>query len=98
MADGWMATLLAATPFTGGVLPPPATVVITPLASTLRTTAFPPSTMYQFPAPSAARQLPRSESSRARANFAAVAGPPSPVYPLTPVPATVLLAPAGGTC
>ena len=63
----------------------PATVVITAVpAGTLRIRLFPLSAMYRFPAPSIA--TPSGEF-----RPALVAAPPSPPYPVAPVPATVVI-------
>ena len=66
-------------------VPFPATVVITPL-ETLRMRLFSVSPMYRLPAESTATPV-RS------LNWALVAGPPSPLKPCVPFPATVVITP-----
>jgi hypothetical protein len=68
----------------------PATVVITPAGLTLRTRWLKASAMYRLPAASTA--MPRGLLS-----WANVAWPVSPEKPATPVPATVVITPAGLT-
>ena len=67
----------------------PATVVMTPEGSTLPTRWF-PSEKNRFPMWSTA--TPKGESNRA-----SMAGPPSPLKPRSPVPATVLMTPEVST-
>src|SRR5579862_8210305 len=68
----------------------PATVVIVPVRSTLRTTLLKLSAINRFPAASARTPI-------GRCNFALVAGPPSPLYPDWLDPATVVMIPARST-
>ena len=69
------------------VAPVPAIVVIVPVVAATKRMRFPPvSATYRLPAPSTA--TPCGECSRA-----AVAGPPSPVEPDVPLPATVVMMP-----
>ncbi len=65
----------------------PATVVMVPAASTLRITHAPWSTTYK-PPPGIAKTAPGCS------NVALVAGPPSPLLPKPPVPATPATRPA----
>src|ERR1035441_9336094 len=62
-------------------VPFPATVLIVPAGVTIRTRLFHQSAMNRFPAPSTA--MPWGEL-----NSAEAAGPPSPLKPLVPLPAT----------
>ena len=65
----------------------PATVVIIPLTSTLRTTLLSVSRMYMFPEES-------TFTPRVKSISALVAGPPSPLKPGDPpMPATVVIIP-----
>jgi hypothetical protein len=70
--------------------PPPAIMVMVPAGLTLRIREFHQSAMNRLPAPSTA--IPCGWSS-----LPLMAGPPSPEYPATPLPATVVMAPAGFT-
>src|SRR5439155_994194 len=70
--------------------PVPARVVIVPLGDT-RLTRSPSNSAIKMP-PSAVTATPSGRLSRA-----AVAGPPSPEKPLTPVPAMVVIIPLGDT-
>ncbi len=73
--------------------PLPATVLMTPAGDTSRTRLLPWSAMKRSPAASTANPtgLP------ARLSSAAVAGPPSPLKPRVPLPATVVIVPDGDT-
>src|ERR1035437_6130531 len=66
-------------------VPPPTTVVITPL-ETLRMRLLFPSSMYRLPAESTA-------TPKGLFNWALVAGPLSPLKPNVPFPATVVITP-----
>ena len=68
-------------------VPRPAIVVMVPLGSTLRTTPFEGMAIYRLPIESTANPL--GNESRA-----AVAGPPSPAKPSSPLPATVVILPS----
>src|ERR1039457_3865884 len=71
-------------------VPLPATVLIVPAGVTIRMRSLPLSTMNRLPAPSTA-------TSQGSNNSAEVAGPLSPLKPRVPLPATVLIVPAGVT-
>ncbi len=81
----WRSPALAANP-PSPPLPPPATVVMMPLAATRRTRLLPVSAMIRFPALSNVRRC-------GWLNSALVAGPPSPEDPAVPLPATVVMMP-----
>ena len=70
--------------------PVPATVVMIPSGLTFRTRLLSVSAMKRFPCPSAV-------TPQGRASIALVAGPPSPLKPYDPFPATVVMMPAGLT-
>ena len=72
------------------VVPVPATRVITPAGDTFRTTLFGPSTIRNPPSAVTATLAGAS-------SWASVAGPPSPLSPGVPVPATRVITPAGET-
>src|SRR5215467_4325585 len=69
------------------VCPVPATVVMTPSAPTRRIRSLPASAMYRLPSGPSATPL-------GKISVAAVAGPPSPLDPWVPVPATVVRTPS----
>ena len=68
----------------------PATVVITPAVSILRMAVFHESAMYRLPEASSAKPW-------GALIWAMAAGPPSPLWPPVPVPATVVITPAVST-
>ena len=74
-------------PATGVVAETPATVLMMPSTPTSRRPAFVESAINRFPYESTA--IPVGPLS-----VAEVAGPPSPVYPAVPVPATVVMLPS----
>src|SRR5262245_46499356 len=71
-------------------VPVPATVLITPLGETHRTRCASQSAIRKPPSGVVASPL-------APLSCAAVAGPPSPALPCTPVPTTVVMIPLGDT-
>ena len=78
---------VAGPPLPVNPMPPlPTAVLMMPAVFTLRTTALYQSVMYRLPFVS-------TTASIGLLRVAAVAGPPSPVYPVVPVPATVLMIP-----
>src|SRR5260370_40123498 len=80
--------MVASDPSPANPGPPPATVVIEPLVSTLRIRWFEVSAIYKFPVASSANPLGFKRE-------AADAGPPSPANPCEPLPAALLIMPAG---
>src|SRR5260370_1855801 len=80
--------MVASDPSPANPGPPPATVVIEPLVSTLRIRWFEVSAIYKFPVASSANPLGFKRE-------AADAGPPSPANPREPLPAALLIMPAG---
>jgi hypothetical protein len=87
--DGVRIALVAGPPSASANVPPPATVVMIPLAETFRTRKLFVSAMNRLPAPSTATLHGHS--------CALVAGPPSPEKPRVPLPATVVMIPSGET-
>src|ERR1041385_2197327 len=80
--------LVAGPPSPKPLDPPPATVVMVPEEETFRTRLLPVSAMMRLPAPSTA--TPEGWYS-----VPLVAAPPSPEWPWAPLPATVVMMPAG---
>src|SRR5215217_1191251 len=88
--QGWLSATLVAGPFSRLNIhsPVPATVVILPFRSTLRTLLLWWQAMNRFPSSSRAMPIGRFRA-------ALGAGPPSPEKPNRPVPATVVIVPEG---
>ena len=80
--SGYQASPYRRVPLVDPAAPVPTTVVTTPFGAIARTLLLPVSTTSTVPSESRAM-------ARGALNVAAIAGPPSPLLPATPVPATV---------